>query len=77
MCGGLRESAVALVVRRARKGAFVRRYRCISCVRTEVHMLTCLFVHIFLHMTYTNVVLRNIRITTFLTTKLDEACAHP
>ena len=77
MCGGLRKTAVALVVRRARKGAFVRRYRCISCVRTEVHMFTCLFVHICLHITYTNVILRNMRITTFLTTQLDEACAHP
>jgi hypothetical protein len=77
MCGGLRKTAVALVVRRDRKGTFVRRYRCISCVRTEVHMFTCLFVHICLHMTNTNVILRNMRITTFLTTQLDEACAHP
>jgi hypothetical protein len=77
MCGGLRKTAVALVVRRDRKGTFVRRFRCISCVRTEVHMFSCLFVHICLHMTYTNVILRNMRITTFLTTQLDETCAHP
>jgi hypothetical protein len=49
-----------------RQGAFVRRYHCISCVRTEVHMFTCLFVHICLHMTYTNVILCNMRITTSL-----------
>ncbi len=77
MCGGLRKTSVALVVRRVRKGSFVRRYRYMSCVRTEVHMFTCLFVHIFLHMTYTNVILRNMRITTFLMTQLDGACAHP
>jgi hypothetical protein len=79
MCGGLRKTVVVLVVGRARKGAFVRRYRCISCVRTEVHMFTCLFVHICLqwHMTYTNVILGNMWITTFLTTQLDEACTHP
>jgi ABC-type histidine transport system ATPase subunit len=66
MCGGLRKTVVALVVRRGRKGAFVRRYRYISSVRTEVHMFTCLFVHICLHMTYTNVILCNMRVTTFL-----------
>ena len=76
MGGGLRKTAVTLVVRRARKGAFVRRYRCISCVRTEVDMFTCLFVHICLHMTYTNVILCNVRVTTFLTTQLDEVCVH-
>ena len=77
MCGGLRKTVVALVVRRGRKGDFVRRYRYISSVRTEVHMFTCLFVHICLHMTYTNVILCNMRVTTFLTTQLDEARAHP
>jgi hypothetical protein len=44
LCCGLRKTAVALVVWRARNGAFVRRYRCISCVRTEVYMFSCLFV---------------------------------
>jgi hypothetical protein len=63
LCCGLRKTAVALVVRRARNGAFVRRYRWISCVRTEVYMFSCLFVHICLHMTYTNVILCNMRIT--------------
>ena len=57
MCGGLRKTEVSLVVRRVRKGDFVRRYRFLSCVYTEVHMFTCLFVHIILHMTYTNVIL--------------------
>jgi hypothetical protein len=77
MWGGLRKTAVALVVRRVRNGAFVRRYHYISCVRTKVHMFTCLFLHICLHMTYTNVILRNMWIMTFLTTKLDEASVHP
>ncbi len=75
MCGGLRKTAVALVVRRV--SVFVRRYRCISCVRTEVHTFTYLFVHICLHMTYTNVILCNMWITTFLTTQLDETRVHP
>jgi ABC-type histidine transport system ATPase subunit len=66
MCGRLRKTAGTLVVRRTRKGAFVRRYRCKKCVRTEVHMFTCLFLHICLHMTYTNVILCNMRVTTFL-----------
>ena len=43
----------------------------------EVHLFKCHFVHIYLHMTYTNVILCNIRITTFLTMKLDEECVHP
>ncbi len=66
MYGRLCKTVGTLVVRRARKGAFVRRYRCKKCVGTEVHMFTCLFVHICLHMTYTNVILCNMRVTTFL-----------
>ena len=78
MCGGVRKSIVALVMQRSRTGAFVSRYRYISCMRTEVHMFTCLFVYICLNVTYTNVILRrgNMTITNFLTIQIDEVCAH-
>ncbi len=38
------------------------------CVRV-FHIFTCLFVHICLHMTYTNVILPNMRVATFLPTQ--------
>jgi hypothetical protein len=38
------------------------------CARV-VHMFTCLLVHICLYMTYTNVILPNMRVATFLPTQ--------
>ncbi len=54
-----------------------RRSRFVSCVRTEVHMTACLFVLVCLHVSCTNNKnLGNERVTTFLSTQVDEACAH-
>ncbi len=48
---GPRESAVHVVMGRDRQSAFVGPYWWLSCVRMQVHMFTCLFVHICLHAT--------------------------
>ncbi len=41
---GIRETLAARVVRRVQQSVFLRRFRFVSCVRTQVHMTSCLFV---------------------------------
>ncbi len=63
---GIRETLVALVVRRVPKSDVLRRSRFVSCVRTQGHMTACLFVLTCLHVECTNKNLGNERVTTFV-----------
>jgi len=47
------------------KRDFVWRVRCVSCVRTKVHMSGYLFGHTYMHVTYSNKILGNETVTTF------------
>jgi len=61
------KTRMSLVSQRVRKRDLVWRCRCVSYVRTQVHMSSYLFVHICLHVTYTNNILDYERVTTEFT----------
>ena len=59
------KTRISLALQRARKSAFAWRVRCVSCVRTKLHMSGYLFVHTCMHVTCSNKILGNEPVTTF------------
>ena len=59
------KTRISLALQRGRKSAFAWRVRCVSCVRTKLHMSGYLFVHTCMHVTYSNKILVNEPVTTF------------
>ena len=58
------KTRISLALQRARKSAFAWRVRCVSCVRTKLHMSGYLFVHTCMHVTCSNKILGNEPVTT-------------
>ena len=61
----VRKTRISLALERVRKSAFAWRVRCVSCVRTKLHMSGYLVVHTCMHVTCSNKILGNEPVTTF------------
>jgi hypothetical protein len=59
------KTRISLVFQRVRKSSFACRVRCVSCVRTNLHMSEYLFVYVSMHVTCSNKILVNESVTTF------------
>ncbi len=59
----VRKTRILVVFQRVRKSSLDWRVRCVSCLRTKLHMSEYLFVHISMHVTYSNKILGNETVT--------------